>query len=74
VAALAHARQLLRGDVLRGKPINVLDVEADRGSGGDVGRFGLEKVQAPSPRDGVVGGGVCRQQKFELRAYGGVLV
>jgi hypothetical protein len=74
VTALAYARELLRGDVLRGEAINVLDVEANRGSGGNVGRFRLETIEAPGPRDGIVVGIVCRQQEFELGTHCRVLV
>ena len=54
VTALAYARELLRGDVLRGEAINVLDVETNRGSGVNVGRSRLETIQAPGPRNGIV--------------------
>ncbi len=73
VTALVYASELLRGDVLRGEAINVLDVEANGGSGGNVGRFRLETIQTPGPRNGVVGI-VCRQQEFELGTHCRVLV
>jgi hypothetical protein len=66
---LAYARELLRGDVLRGEAIDMLDVEADRGSGGNVVRFRLETIQAPGPGDGIVEGFVCGQQEVELGTH-----
>jgi len=44
VTPLAYAREFLRGDVLRGEAIDILNVEADRGSGGNVVRFRLETI------------------------------
>ena len=74
VTALAYARQFLRGNVLRGEAIDVLYVEANRGSGGNVGRFRLEAIQAPGPRNGIVVSIVCSQQEFELGTHGRVLI
>ena len=74
VTTLAYAREFLRGDVLRGEAIDVLYVEANRGSGGNVGRFRLETIQAPGPRNGIVVGIVCRQQEFELGTHCRILV
>jgi hypothetical protein len=44
VTTLAYAREFLRGDVLRGEAIDILNVEADRGSGSNVVRFRLETI------------------------------